>query len=119
MVYALLAVAIVMFAVGVVYLFVVPKNLPSFLPGHLSAHAAHPATSKHLGKSRPGHVGTQTASTKNIGTFLPHINSHTAATASRSTHYSKRAAIAFLVSGAIFVWAMSQSWTFRRWRHSR
>jgi hypothetical protein len=111
LVYALLAVAIVTFAVGVVYLFVVPKNLPSFLPGHISARAAGV---KHLRTSAPSRAGT-----KHIGVFLPHVSVPTAATARSTAHYSKRAAIAFLASGAIFIWAMSQSWTFRRWRHSR
>jgi hypothetical protein len=82
LVYALLVVALVIFALGVVYLLEVPKDLPSFLPGHVDARAA-------------------------------------SATARSTTHYSKRAAMAFLASAAMFIWAMSQSWTLRRWRHSR
>jgi hypothetical protein len=85
LVYVLVGIALIVFLVGVVYLFATPKDLPSFLPGHVAARGARGA-----------------------------------ARAAKSTgRYSKRAAIAFVASAAIFLYAVSQSWTWRRFRHYR
>ena len=80
LVYLLVTVALIAFAVGVVYLFTMPKDLPSFLPGHVAARGAAEA-------------------------------------AKSTTRYSRRAAMAFVASAAIFLVAVSQSWTWRRWKH--
>jgi hypothetical protein len=88
LVYVLIAIAVITFLIGVAYLVMAPKDLPSFLPGHVAAHrAAHRAV---------------------FGAVV----------AAKSTaHESRRAAIAFVASAAIFLVAVSQSWTWRRWRH--
>jgi hypothetical protein len=80
LVYVLVVVAAIAFVVGVIYLFTMPKDLPSFLPGHVAARGA-------------------------------------ARAAKSTTRYSRRAAMAFVASAAVFLWAVSQSWTWRRWRH--
>jgi hypothetical protein len=82
LVYILVGIALIVFVVGVIYLSMTPKDLPSFLPGHVAARGA--------------------------------------ARAAKSTaRYSKRATMAFVASAAIFLVAVSQSWTWRRWRHYR
>jgi hypothetical protein len=105
LVYFLVAVAFLVFAVGVIYLFTMPKDLPSFLPGHLSAKALP----KKPPSPRPRHVAAPGAT---------HRPTHVAAPVAKPpSRYSKRAAIAFVASAAIFFFAASQSWTWRRWKH--
>jgi hypothetical protein len=81
LVYLLVGIALIAFVVGVIYLSATPKDLPSFLPGHVAARGA-------------------------------------ARAAKSTTRYGKRAAMAFVASAAIFLYAVSQSWTWRRFRRS-
>jgi amino acid permease len=49
-VFVLVVVAIVLVAIGIVYVTIAPPSLPSFLPGHVVRHAKHPYHGKKYWK---------------------------------------------------------------------
>jgi hypothetical protein len=104
--------AIVFVVIGIMYVTILPKNLPSFMPGHVSKKPA--ATKPHTTATN---AAGATVTTKAPGATTKPKAKAQAAKKATTKYYWKRGVASFFVALVLLVVAWSISNTRRRYRH--